>query len=76
MFVCVCVCVSVCVCVFWGKGAVVVKQSQAQSLLFIYLEMNKIQVLNNIIQQAKSSSTCFRMMMRSSNNEYDLNDME
>ena len=59
-----------------GKGAVIVKQSQAQSFFFIYLEMNTIHVLNNFIHLAKLSSACFRTIIRSGNNEYDLNDME
>ena len=67
--------VCVFVCVFGGKRVVVVKQSQAQSF-FMYIEINKIHVLNNPIHQANSSYACFRMMKRSGNNEYDLNDME
>ena len=74
MFVCVCVCV--CVCGFREKRVVVVKQTQAQSFFFMSIEINKIHVLNNPIHQANSSHACFRMMKRSGNNEYDLNDME
>ena len=76
-YVCECVCVCVGVCVYdWQKGAVIRKQSQTQLLFFIYLEIKTIHVLNNFIHQAKSSSACFRMVMRSSINKYDFNDME
>ena len=75
MCLCVYVCVFVCVCVWGGKSSC--SETITSSIIFfIYIEMNKIHVLNNPIHQAKSSYACFRMMKRSGNNEYDLNDME
>ena len=64
-----------CVCVR-GERSSYCETITSSITFFIYLEINTIRVINNFIHQAKLSSACFRTMMRSDNNENDLNDME